>query len=694
VTTLTRPLRRPAATGIERFRGAILAVAAAALLLALVPPSARAIVAPVEVKAGESRQFGIEPHATKEELFIPSLAPLQYGGGPVMHSNNTYAIYWDPAVLRAGDPGRPGKYHGDWQALINSFLERVAGASGSLDSVFALTAQYTEAGGARAAYASTFRGGIVDHTTYPASGCTDPEHSLNHDFACLTDEQLRQELVHFIEANKLSAGPGTIFYLLTPPGVTVCLDAGTATGHCSDSSDKNPWVSGSAGEKTSYARSFCSYHSATATADSTTVLYAAIPWTAGEFASDCQDGTNKVEQPNQHGLGPDGTYDPALADILINQVAAQQIATATDPKLNAWMEPFSGYEVPDQCRNWFEGPPVDQGASNPDEHTHAGTLSDQNIGGTPYYLNTEFNQAALYYDYPGIPCELHTNIVPSFTPPARASAGDTLTFDGAESDVTLEQSADPTNTSQPLYRANFSWDFGDHTSVSGPGYSETNPARPLYASVAHRYEYGGTYEVRLTITDAAGNTATEAHTITVAGSPPPSSPSSGTSSSPTQSSSSAASKSATTTQAATVTTAGTSSPSGPLPAPVASAAILSHKLGEVMRSGLVVRYSVNEQVAGRLEVLLERSLARRLGITGTAAGGLPAGSAPQLVIAKAILVTTAGGRSTVKILFSKQTAARLARVHKVALMLRLIVRNAASQAPATTSALSVVTLTH
>ena len=63
------------------------------------------------------------------------------------------------------------------------------------------------------------------------------------------------------------------------------------------------------------------------------------------------------------------------------------------------------------------------------------------------------------------------------------------------------------------------------------------------------------------------------------------------------------------------------------------------------------------------------------------------------MIAKAILVTTKGGRSAVHIDFSKRTAARLAKVHKVSLMLRLIVRNASSTDPATTTVVSNITLT-
>jgi len=127
---------------------------------------------------------------------------------------------------------------------------------------------------------------------------------------------------------------------------------------------------------------------------------------------------------------------------------------------------------------------------------------------------------------------------------------------------------------------------------------------------------------------------------------------------------------------------------------VAAAAILSRTLSGAIHKGLLVRYSVNEQVTGHFEVLLSRSLARHLGIGGATATGLPAGSAAEVVIAKAILVTTKAGRSTVKLQFSKHTASRLARLHKVTLTLRLIVRNAATHSPVTTTVLSTVTLTH
>ncbi len=127
---------------------------------------------------------------------------------------------------------------------------------------------------------------------------------------------------------------------------------------------------------------------------------------------------------------------------------------------------------------------------------------------------------------------------------------------------------------------------------------------------------------------------------------------------------------------------------------MATAGVVSRSLKSVLAGGLVVRYSVNEQVAGHFEVLLAASIARRIGLHGPLATGLAKGTPPQIVIARAILVTTKGGHNSLRIQFSKSTAKRLRRLGKVTLMLRLVVRNGSGKNALSTTVLSLVTLTH
>jgi hypothetical protein len=134
--------------------------------------------------------------------------------------------------------------------------------------------------------------------------------------------------------------------------------------------------------------------------------------------------------------------------------------------------------------------------------------------------------------------------------------------------------------------------------------------------------------------------------------------------------------------------------SGPVePGPVAAAAAIASSLKKVAKHGLVVHYSVNEQVAGRYEVLIPESTARSLGIGGRAATNLPAGYPKSLVIGQALLVTTKGGHSSVRIKFAKRVAKHLKRARKVTLTLRLKVRNA-SKSPLFTTVMSTVVLHH
>jgi hypothetical protein len=771
----------------------VLCAASASATLALGAAPARALVEEVN-----SAKFGVQPRvigqyyegALVRDGLNDGKASVNPGvatfanptGQPVLHAARTYVVFWDAKNY----------YHADWKNLIEAFTHNLGEAGGRLDNVFAVDTQYTDTTNQPATSHFAFHGAVVDTNPYPLPGCTDPhafskasEYPFYEELGtrrgfCLTDAQLRTELETVIAQHSLPTGMETVFYLLTPPGVAVCLDeGGSPGGHCSD------FAGEPTNEKTalevveqqqkeeadklakkeayvapegliSYRHSFCSYHDVF-TSGGKQVVYGVIPWTAGgagdyqlaladeTSAYDCQDGgfeppkksTGELQiheeekeetlqekeefekksteekrkaleakelglagpheqEPNQLTSTPseDGAHDTGLADLLINQIAVEQQNIVTDPLLNGWQD-AEHKEVTDECRNRFvSGKYVGSSTANPE--TLAGTLANETLDGVNYYLNNAFNKAGTLANYPGIECLGGVNLVPRVTSPNPVNSGETVGFDGMASNVTFDAAVAFTGSGTPtITYPTYTWDFGDGTpvvtgyapalaTVNSPGATPCSAEwlSPCAGSTFHSYQYGGTYTVTLTVRDTAGDTASTTRTITVVGPPPP--PASGAGGGSTT----------TSTVAGSSTESSGASPS-PLvvPAPVATAAVATRTLHGAARSGLLVRYSVNEQVAGHFEVLLSKSLAKRLGISGHLAAGLPRGTAPQVIVGRALLVTTKGGRNTVKIVLSKRTISRLERLRKVTLMLRLFVRNAASHSPLTTTVISTATLT-
>lgn len=723
MTISARPLTRSTAA---RRASSITTLLIAALALACLTASVAAPVAQAKV-------VSIGPVPVGELARVGATTagePATYAnaeGHPVVHNLATYLIYWDPT----------DHYHGDWQTVIDTFMHQAGASSGQLASVFDVASQYTDKTDAPASWGSDFHGSYTDIVPYPASGCKDPEPYEEADRigaglseVCLTSTQIADEVEAEIKREGLPTGMDTIYYVLTPPGVTVCLDAGGASGHCSD-------YSGSAGGE-SYDDSFCSYHSdinpgGPAMGSSSTILYGVIPWTAGGYGDPhlsardedltpgwrCQDGghnpksrTLEVEQaherstkeqqafeegtleekakaelieelegpheqePNQKVPCPsdDGGCDVGLADLIINQISSEQLDIVTDPLLNGWQDGVHDENV-DECR--FDFAPA-KGNLPAEPESRAGTLYDQTFGGYNYYLDDAFNLAAGRLPYPGVPCMNGVVLEPLFTAPNTVNSGEVVAFNGMESDITLNAGIDfPDGGAAAANYATYRWELGDGTVIEGyaPGapVCESPWLSPCAASVFHTYAYGGTYTVTLTVTDVGGNVASVSHEVTVDGPP---APGSGGSSGGSGGSS-----------------GGSGGATATVVNPVAEATVLSRSLPSALRRGLLVSYSVNEQVAGHFEVLLSSSLAHRLGIGGARATGLPAGTPAQVIVAKALLVTTKGGQSTIAIRFSKAVERRLSRSRRLPLMLRLIVRNASSKSPATTTVLASATLT-
>ncbi|MCW3068195.1 MAG: hypothetical protein JWL67_820 [Solirubrobacterales bacterium] len=594
-----------------------------------------------------SGEFGVQ--FRRPTTPVNSKAPLQYHGGPIVTASDSYTIYWDPT----------GGYRNDWLTRIDGFFHNVGAASGQLSNVFSLTSQYTGPGGTRANYKSTWRGAYSDANPYPSSGgCSEAA-----ELACLTDAQIRTELKHFIEVEHLPTGIHVIYFLLTPPGVAVCTDGG-GTGKCSNSTSSPP-------------NGLCAYHSAIEPASASPIVYGVQPWIAGsagrviqqvplvtedttQAVLDCQNGTALNEPSQTAGQSQFGDFESGLADVIITNLASLQSNIVIDPLLNGWYQETTGAEQSDMCLRAFS--PAPEELPRVPTSTHALSLVNETINGVGYYLQWGFSSVGVTSGK-GVVCWQGTELSPHYTAPNPVNPGDIVAFDANESAIALQAKTAGLPANEPFTAPIYRYDFGDGSAVEG-----SNP------SAFHSYQHPGVYNVTLTVVDSGGNRGSMSSAIVVSGE----SPSGGSSATPAS-------------QPVVGQSPVAGSPRKPVVRPVATLAVVSRSLRRARRSGLLVRYSVSEQVVGHFEVLLASSVARKLGLRGAPATGLATGTPAQIIIGKAILVTTKGGRSAVNIQFGKKTAERLARLRHVPLLLRLVVRNATNQS---VTALGAVTLSH
>lgn len=230
---------------------------------------------------------------------------LTYHGGPVMHSNTAYAIYWLPSGYSLS---------ANYESLIDGFFQNVANASGRSDNDYSVAAQYGDTRGP-GSYQASFGGSVVDTDPFPANGCTDGPLPI-----CLTDSQLQAEIDKVIAAHGWHAGLTNEFFIFTPPPVGSCFDAG--------------------GSYCAYSY-YCAYHgSFTSSLGNGTVVYANQPYGAQPAAPGACDT----------GARPNGDD----ADATINLISHEEIESITDPLLNAWFD-AGGAEIGDKCV-WNFGP--------------------------------------------------------------------------------------------------------------------------------------------------------------------------------------------------------------------------------------------------------------------------------------------------------------------------------------------------
>jgi hypothetical protein len=299
----------------------------AALALASVPATAL---------GAESSATGPKPLGTTKPIgtiVANAAAPLTYHGGPVLHSNKPYAIYWIPA-------GRviPKSFQGS----ANNFFTNLAADSFKNTNAYSVEEQFGDSAGFVTSDVA-FGGSTVDTTPLPANGCSYPTVAV-----CLTDAQLQTEINNVITAKgwpRGTAGRAPIYFLFTPPNVGSCFDS-TATS-CA-------------------FRDYCAYHSFFGTGTGTTI-YANHPFLYK------WSGCDPVNSPNGDSF-----------DAVASAVAHEHRESMTDPLLNAWFD-SSGNEGSDKCNFNFGAALGNNGIGN----------YNQIINGDQYWQQMEWSNRGL-----------------------------------------------------------------------------------------------------------------------------------------------------------------------------------------------------------------------------------------------------------------------------------------------------------
>ena len=279
------------------------------------------------------KPHGVVPHRKASALpttfqLSPDV-PLVYRGGPVLRTNETFAIFWDPE----------GRLSQSYRDLVVRYLQDVAADSGKATNVYSVLNQYYDESGP-IAYDSTFAGSIVNDDPYP-SGCpASPEFPV-----CMTDTQFAEALDRFLFAHSIARPANRVFLVFTPQGVNTCIFPGGFV-----------------------CRSdfFCAYHT-DFTGGHGAAMYANLPYAADVS---CDVG--------QHPNGSD-------ADPVLNTLSHEHREMINDPLPGsgnfAWIDE-SGLEGSDKCVFVF----------GPTRHNGVGAFN-QVINGHQYLLQAEWSNA-------------------------------------------------------------------------------------------------------------------------------------------------------------------------------------------------------------------------------------------------------------------------------------------------------------
>ncbi len=630
---------------------------------------------------------------------------LCYHGGSVMHRNETFALTWDAQRT----------YWAGTRGYVEQFLKDVADGSGTLSSPYAITQQYNDGGG-HAGNTSVYGGGCIDFGAVGGSSCeygnsNPPGHdfpasvcpvsgdsfvspsTFSANFACLTDTQLQSEVSATVNQTgiigRTQSGYTPLVTVLLPPGVSACLDnmgnlcsvnsgisipppptvnTSTTGGSLSPGTYKVEvtYVTGSGESAASAAVSVTTTGTTSAlTIDSPPSGTGITGWKAYVTAVDGstfyrQGGTQSigfgttvtsvsggVAPPNpttfcsyhsQVNVGgkevpyvvqpwsvgtqcdePDIPAFPATA-------TPQQLALGAGQRL---VSPLSQSDIaalvnPGVTDGWFalDGSETEDNGVNANsrctplpnnvDSAQVGT-SSQN----PYFLQHEFNNAGTIEFEPNtyFGCAPDVLLNAAFVVPSSVDQGDEVQFDGSATASTLI-----------VPNAGYSWNFGDGTTATGP-------------SVIHAYSSAGTYTVKLTVTDRGGDVNTLSETVIVLGAngQPVTTPTTPTTTTPTTLKNHHGFK--------------------------IHLLLMPQGLKTVLTRGLMARVTSNQKAAGIATVSISRAAAKRAHIK--------LGRGPSVVVGVGTLSGIKNGTVRLHLRMSKSTAAKLKKLGRVTLTVRL-----------------------
>ena len=260
---------------------------------------------------------------TRHGQVVATSNNMQYNGGPVMLTSQTYAIFWEPAKLQDGTATHVS-------ARCNSLIQRYFGDVGGSGLYNNNMQYYQTTSGAQQNIqdSSTFGAAYVDTTAYPAPDCVD----LNTPGDCISDAAIQAEVSKVMASQGWTGGLTHMFFVFTSYGEGSCM---TTVAECAFTL-------------------YCAYHGYYTNASGQAVIYASMPY-AGTDPSGCGAPTS----PNSD----------ADADSTINVTSHEHMEAVTDPELNAWYD-TNGNEIGDKCAWNFGTLGYDNGLANQSWNGH------------------------------------------------------------------------------------------------------------------------------------------------------------------------------------------------------------------------------------------------------------------------------------------------------------------------------------